>query len=376
MSKSNFPRKVPNEPLNMQPHVFFGPEIWQLQDQGGVSRYFGELIQHVSKIDTRTKAFVPNSNNQYIQLIPYENVCATEDQREKNLIEIADSFKHVIENKRIYHATYFSSLNLKKFENANFSTVVTVFDLISEKYSEKKILSRPRIDIKKKSITSANHVICISQNTKKDLLEYYNVPEEKISVIYLGSNLQTSLSITPVLDQKIPYLLFVGKRTGYKNFNLLLKAFSELKTLKSDFQIIAFGGGELELSELQTIKSLGIEKNVIHKSGDDAVLSALYKNAFALVYPSLYEGFGLPPIEAMKLGCPVIASNGGSIPEICREGALYFNPGSMDDLVSTLEESLKDPKIMKQKISNGRLISEEYTWEKTAFETYKVYKQL
>ena len=360
----------------MQPHVFFGPEIWQLQDQGGVSRYFGELIRNISKIDSRTTAFLPNSDNQYMKLIPLENMSAVQDLSEKKLIGIADRLNHISENRRVYHATYFSALDLKKFENANFNTVVTVFDLISEKYPEKKVFSRPRINLKKKSIRAANHIICISQTTKNDLLEYYNVSEEKISVIYLGSNLQSSSSITPVLARKIPYLLFVGKRKGYKNFDILLKAFSEIKTLKSDFQIIAFGGGEFDLSEVKTIKSLGMEKNVIQISGDDAVLSALYKEAFSLVYPSLYEGFGLPPIEAMKLGCPVIASNGGSIPEICKEGASYFNPRDKDDLASTLEESLNNPEIINQKVISGRIVSEGYTWEKTAFETHQVYKQL
>jgi glycosyltransferase involved in cell wall biosynthesis len=376
MTKSKFSSQVPHERLKKTPHVFFGPEIWQLQDQGGVSRYFGELIRHVSKIDTRTQAFLPNSNNQYMNLIPRENVSAIKDQREKKIIELADSFEYINDSRRVYHATYYSSLDLKKIENANFSTIITVFDLISEKFSEKKVLSWPRINSREKSIRSANHVICISQTTKNDLLEYYNISEEKISVIHLGSNLQDSSSVTPARPQKNPYILFVGKRRGYKNFDLLLKAFSQIKNLKSDFQVIAFGGGELEASELRTIKSLGIEKNVNQISGDDAVLSALYKGAFALVYPSLYEGFGLPPIEAMKLGCPVIASNGGSIPEICREGAFYFNPSNVDELVSTLEESLSNPAMFSQNVLKGQIISEGYTWEKTAFETYQVYRQL
>ncbi len=376
MCESNCSSKAVNEPLKNRPHVFFGPEIWQLQDQGGVSRYFGELILNISKIDPRTTAFLPNSNNQYMKVIPHENAYAVEQQNEKNLIRIADGLRKISDEKKVYHATYFSNLNLKKFENANLSTVLTVFDLISEKYTKKKILSRPRINRRKRSIRAASHIICISQTTKNDLLEYYNISEDKISVIYLGSNLQSSLLSKPAPAREIPYLLFVGKRSGYKNFDIFLKAFSEIETFRSNFQIIAFGGGEFEMSELQTIKSLGIEKNVIHISGDDEVLSALYKEAFALVYPSLYEGFGLPPIEAMKLGCPVIASNGGSIPEICKEGALYFNPSEKDDLVSKLEEFLTDPVKINQKVISGLIISEGYTWEKTAFETYQVYKNL
>lgn len=376
MCNSNCSSKAVNEPLKDQPHVFFGPEIWQLQDQGGVSRYFGELILNISKIDPRTTAFLPNSNNQYTKVIPHENAYAVEKQNEKSLIKIVDGLRNISDEKKVYHATYFSNLNLKKFENANLSTVLTVFDLISEKYSKKKLLLRPRINRRKKSIRAASHIICISQTTKNDLLEYYNVSEDKISVIYLGSKLQSSLLSKPALAREIPYLLFVGKRGGYKNFDILLRAFSEIEIFRSNFQIIAFGGGEFEMSELQTIKSLGIEKKVVHISGDDEVLSALYKEAIALVYPSLYEGFGLPPVEAMKFGCPVIASHGGSIPEICKDAALYFNPSDKDDLASKLEEFLSDPVKINQKVISGRIISEGYSWEKTAFETYQVYKNL
>lgn len=376
MHNSNPSEDLPNSPPNGQLHAFFGPEIWQLQDQGGVSRYFGELIRNMSKLGTNTTAFLPNSKNQYAKLIPLENRYYVEDQSEENLIAISKELRHQSDIRGIYHATYFSANDLKKIENANLSTVVTVHDLISEKFPEKKLLKRPRFSLTKKTIRNVKHIICVSRNTKNDLLDYYDVPEEKVTVIYLGSNLQTSKSNRKKPSQKVPYLLFVGKRRGYKNFDTLLRAFSEIHTLKMNFQIVAFGGGAFERSEVETMKSLGIERNIVHISGDDAVLSAFYEGAFALVYPSLYEGFGLPPVEAMNLGCPVIASNKGSIPEICKDAVLYFNPYDKDDLASILEESLGNPEIMNQKIISGRKVSREYTWEKTAFETNQVYRQL
>jgi glycosyltransferase involved in cell wall biosynthesis len=305
-----------------------------------------------------------------------ESVFTLENWSQKSLVSQAEKLSGKNGSKNIYHATYYSNLNLNKFRKSNFLTITTIHDLISERFSKKRLVKRPGSNLKKKSLKSASHIICVSNNTKNDLLEYYRIPEDKISVVHLGSDLQPSCPNSVSASRKIPYLLYVGKRNGYKNFEALLHVFSEIKTLKSDFQLVAFGGGEFEILEIDTMKKLGIEKNVFQISGDDSVLSELYEGAFALVYPSLYEGFGLPPIEAMKLGCPVIASNKGSIPEVCEDGAFYFDPLDKDGLAAIIEESLASPELMKQKIVRGRIVSEKYTWKKTALETNEIYKKL
>ena len=355
------------------PNIFFGPEIWPLQSQGGISRYNGELIKGIASINQNTFSFLPNNRNQFIDLIPDRCKILTDQTNTSELIETALSKIGKERHNSIYHATYFGNTDLKLWQRAGFKTVITVHDLISEKFPEKKISIRPRINLKRKAIQLADHIICISQTTKIDLMDYYDINENKISVVYHGSDLKESE--TEILDLAVEgkFLLYVGKRGGYKNFNFLLKAFANSGLLKENFCLIAFGGEEFDKSEFATINSLGILKNVSHLSGDDALLSKLYGEAHALIYPSLYEGFGLPPIEAMKLGCLVIASNKGSIPEICQDAALYFDPNDIRDLVGTIEKTIHNPKLNREKIQSGLLLSTKYTWEQTALQTQQIY---
>lgn len=376
MSDSNELPPSKGIPLISKPQVFFGPEIWQLQDQGGVSRYFGELIRNLARTNSEIYALLPESNNTYVRFIPSENRITLEKWNEKSIISQSKNYGAKSDLNRIYHATYFGNISLTRLEKARFKTVITVFDLISEKFPDKKKFKRPRVDVKKKAIRDAQHIICISQTTKNDLLQFYDIPVEKVSVVYLGSSIQASQ--TPPIVKKLidPYFLYVGKRRGYKNFDFLLKAFANSDLLKENFHLIAFGGENFNKSELETINSLGIGKNVSHLFGDDALLSKLYGEAHALIYPSLYEGFGLPPIEAMKLGCLVIASNKGSIPEICRDAALYFDPNDLEDLVDTIEKTICNSELNQEKIKSGLLLSAKYTWEQTALQTQQIYANI
>ena len=260
------------------------------------------------------------------------------------------------------------------WRHAGFKTVITVHDLISEKFPEKKISIRPRINMKHKAIRLADHIICISQTTKTDLMEYYNVDEKKISVVYHGSNLKESEIRYQAEEGK--FLLFVGKRGGYKNFDGFVKAFAKSDHLKNRFKIISFGGGGFSQSELEFLRDLGIQNSVLQLSGNDEQLIHLYSTAFAFIYPSLYEGFGLPPIEAMKYGCPVLASDRGSIPEICNNAAIYFDPTSIHSMVLVMEESLNDAELLDQKRTLGYINAGKYTWQKTSLETAEIYSNL
>lgn len=357
-------------------NVFFGPEIWPLQSQGGISRYNGELIKGVATINQNTFAFLPDNVNQFTDLIPDRCRILTNQTKTSELIKTALEKSGKESCNLIYHATYFGDAELKLWQRAGFKTVITVHDLISEKFSEKKISIRPRINVKQKAIRLADHIICISQTTKIDLMEYYNVSENRISVVYHGSNLRELESEIKYQSEEGKFLLYVGKRGSYKNFNFFLKAFAKSTLLKKGFKIIAFGGGNFSQSELELIRELGIQNNVLQLSGNDGELVQLYSTAFAFVYPSLYEGFGLPPIEAMKYGCPVLASNRGSIPEICNDAAIYFDPTSIDSMLSVMDKSLNELELLDQKRSLGYINAKKYTWQKTTQETADVYSKL
>lgn len=357
-------------------HVFYGPELWSLQNQGGISRYYSELIQRISHVNKSTKAFIPKNRNLYVSSIPNYSKIFCDKTRTSSLIKLA---QNSISNKPgdlIYHTTYYGNTRFRLWNDAGFKNVVTVFDLISEKFSKKKSRLNLKSDSKKKTILSADHIICISNTTKMDLMDIYNISEEKISVVYLGCELRNAEREVIKVGEKSSFLLYVGKRSGYKNFNNLLFAFADSKKLKDNFRIVAFGGGSFTKIENELITSLRLSECVTQVSGSDKNLAQAYKKATALIYPSVYEGFGLPPIEAMNYGCPVIASNKGSIPEICQNSAIYFDPSNVEQISSTIENSLSDAELLNEKLEMGLITAKRYNWENTTLETIQVYQNL
>ena len=357
-------------------HIFYGPELWNLQNQGGISRYYSELIKRISHVNNSTKAFIPKNRNLYVSDIPDDSKIFCDRTRTSSLIKLAQNNISNEAEDLIYHTTYYGNTKFELWNDAGFKNVVTVFDLISEKFSKKKSRLNLKSDLKKKAILSADHIICISNTTKIDLMDIYNISEEKISVTYLGCELGNAEREKIEVGEKSSFLLYVGKRQGYKNFNHLLFAFAESKKLKDNFQIVAFGGGSFTKIENELITSLGLNETVIQVSGSDENLAQAYKKAAALVYPSFYEGFGLPPIEAMNYGCPVIASDKGSIPEICKDAAIYFDPNDIEQISITIENTLNDGALLQEKISKGVTTAKQYNWQNTTSETLQVYQNM
>lgn len=274
----------------------------------------------------------------------------------------------------IYHPTYYRNGLKKKKKTA---IVITVYDMIHELYPDQFIDSWFVIKAKKRAISIADVIITISENTKNDLIKIYNVPESKIKVVYLASSLRSSSPTTidelkEVYGLKRPYILYVGDRRTYKNFKCLINSY--IDNFSDEFDLICFGGGKLKKEELKNINS-SISNNIIQLSGSDDLLASLYKHAFCFVYPSLYEGFGIPPLEAMSMGCPVIASNVSSIPEVVGNAAILFDPHSNDELINAIR-SLYDESKRKDLIKSGFEQEKKFSWDKMAKETLEVYKAI
>ncbi|MDA7672695.1 glycosyltransferase family 4 protein [Akkermansiaceae bacterium] len=237
-------------------------------------------------------------------------------------------------------------------------------------------------ELKKMAVMRSDHIICISNKTKEDLIEIFGTEEEKISVIYHGSEWLDPISShllkeEPPLSesQQKPYFLYVGQRNHYKNFGILVKAFGASPRFKKDFQIKLFGGPQLSKEESEMFGELGISStSVIHESGSDLDLAKLYRNAVALVYPSTYEGFGLPPLEAMTQGCPVIASSSAPMPEVIGPAAEYFDPSSIDDLLRALDKFAYSVTRRQELIELGYERAKDFSWRRCALETIKVYR--
>lgn len=361
--------------MSSLPVVTFGPEIWSLQNEGGISRYFQQLIEGLSKSGVSGKVlFRANSNSRVASSI-FENF------EKELLINSRNPYKEISQrlsqnNKpTIYHPTYYSK-NLSRAKNQQTRIVVTVFDMISEIFPEPKPLFRKVMDEKRISVDIADHILVISHQTKKDLMKIYGVPDEKISVTYLGSNLHLVPKVDFASLPKVPFILYVGKRGGYKNFSNLVAAYSHSEFLRSNFSIVALGGGPFNQEEKSKFQKLGVADRLSQINVNDEELAMFYRKAVCLIYPSLYEGFGLPPIEAMSLDCPVIASSGGSIPEICQDAATYFNPSLIESIQQTLEVTLQSEHLMNEMRKKGLTVSNSFTWENTVKETLNAYQRV
>lgn len=276
----------------------------------------------------------------------------------------------------IVHETYYSR---KSCAPRNTCKVLTVYDMIHERYPQWGSRWDQSAILKRVAVDRADHVICISKSTRNDLLEMYDVDPKKVSVVYLGAELPTGRAVKDVTPGggARPYLLYVGARPGHKNFLGFLQGFASSRRLRSDFDVIAFGGGGLTPVELQELARLGLDSSQVRQvSGGDDLLSQLYLSASAFIYPSLYEGFGLPPLEAMAHRCPVVSSNTSSMPEVIGDAGEYFDPASGPDMAEAIERIVYSPSRVNELVSKGLERQAKFTWERCAGQTLDIYHQL
>ena len=365
--------------------ILFDNQIFASQKYGGVSRIFYELISGLCEKEM-AKVFL--FHGLYINDFPLSRL--------KN--KMAFYF-----GKKIYRfphtAQWITKLNTSVFEcfmpdkhmhifhPTDYSRVVyswkktplvlTVFDMIPELFPHLFENVAPRLEEKRKCVERADRIITISHNTKKDLLNRYDLDEKKVKVVYLGSTLNP-LNKKRVRDHTPdkPFILYVGRRRLYKNFNRLLTAFAANKRINNEFILVCFGGGKFSKDEINTISQKGCKDKVFYLSGDDRLLERLYLDAEAFVYPSLYEGFGLPPLEAMSYGCPVAAANISSLPEVLGDAPLYFNPYDPDSIAEAIEKILFDSTLIDELVRKGSEQFKKYSWAKMTEEHCKVYKEI
>ncbi|WP_415499355.1 glycosyltransferase family 4 protein [Aquirufa ecclesiirivi] len=274
----------------------------------------------------------------------------------------------------IYHITYYDRI---PFHNRRTKIVISVYDMIHELYPEQ--FSEKASQIKKECVKAADLVICISENTKKDLIQIFGIEENKIRVIYLGfKEFDHSNNIDPSIPSILPnsYILFVGQRQGYKNFEGLAKAYAYSSELNQKFQLVCFGGGQFTEEENVMIRKFEIEGKVIQIDGDDNLLKICYEKAFVFVYPSLYEGFGIPPLEAMSCGTPVCCSNTSSLPEVVGDAAILFNPLYTEEIKLAMLEILNSIVKRQELIAKGMHRIKYFTWKKCASETLDAYQSI
>lgn len=345
-------------------------QIFARQKNGGVSRYFHEIISRIAmRYSVDLFEGLNENDNSFIHEKSIFNRYYRRDGESvwecQNILNCSLFHSFVKDRKyKVYHPTYYHDYELDNYK----ACIITVYDMIHELYQ----MDPGTVSEKKSMISKADRIIAISENTKKDLIDIYHVEEKKIQVIYLANSLAVNVTSPGIVKE--PYILYVGNRSGYKNAETLLRAFARSRHRKN-LKVVFFSGRKFSDREKQIHAELGLENNVEQLSGDDAVLANLYKYAELFVYPSFYEGFGLPILEAMHYGTPVITADSSSLPEVGGDAAAYFTPDSADELTECMDRLLDDREQRKKMGQAGILREKMFSWDKSAGEHMKLYGQ-
>lgn len=341
---------------------------------GGVSRYHVELIKNLSQdIDTILQPLL--TNNVYLKEIghPCFDLFQSLHSNTKRMIykqlnQWMSIYYLKFKEYDIFHTTGMNPYFVGKTDKP---VVVTVHDLIHEKYPE--FVAKSDIVKKKRELElkRADAIICISEQTKHDLLQYHNVDESKISVIYHGAD-QEIIDNNQSPIYRFPYILFVGGRVAYKNFNRLIEAFS---FIDKDIHLVCTGKS-FTPEELSLISKYKLQNRVHNKFVSDDELNNLYCNALAFIYPSLCEGFGLPILEAFRCGCPCVISDIQCFHEVANDAAVYFDPLNIEDIANSIMSLISDDTKRNIIKAKGYERLKKFTWETCAKLTENVYRKL
>jgi mannosyltransferase len=350
--------------------IIFDNIIFSLQKAGGISVVWYELLKRIlSDKETIDKYFIEYTNQnicrKYLN-IPDDNIL----KKSSFLLFIRRYLnQHINGNEQfIFHSSYYRTAF-----NKNAINITTVHDFTYEYYSKglrKRIHSWQKFG----AIRNSDYIICISENTKNDLLKFLpDVDKKKIKIIYNG----VSDNYFPIKDDNIPqlpfkknnYVLFVGSRAVYKNFDLTIRAVA-----LSKYNLVIVGPPLSGKEKSFLDKTIGALRFKYIGYISDEELNIVYNNAFSLLYPSVYEGFGIPVLEAQKAGCPVIAYNGSSIPEIIGNTPLLLNDLSAEQIVSCFNV-LENEQCRTEIINNGLENVKRFTWDRMYKQIIGIYKE-
>jgi glycosyltransferase involved in cell wall biosynthesis len=374
--------------------IAYDSQIFCAQTYGGVSRYFCEIASRIAKQPgVQVSITAPMHINAYLAHMPPGIVSgfrAPETERFqtnygvnyprlalRGLGLLVGDWMLRAMNPDIVHETYFFPYRLGP---RRARRVLTIHDMIHEKFASSFPLADKTSRHKALAAERADHVICVSESTRRDAIEILGLPPDKTSVIYHGCDLMkvdgasAGELVLPTLE---PFLLYVGNRGGYKNFLRMLEAYGASPQLKTGYKLICFGGGAFHADELKTMQTLGLDSGqVMQLGGNDQLLAKLYERASAFIYPSLYEGFGIPPLEAMSHDCPVVCSNTSSIPEVVGDAGEYFDPADTESIRAAIERVVESISHQQSLIAKGRARLECFSWDRCAAETLGVYMKL
>lgn len=359
-------------------HVVFDQQIFAIQEYGGISRLFAELATEFtmrSSLDVSLNEINMSTRNHYLLADPeLARALLVRPARTVHgplMRYLGAPRRHTTAD--LTHATFYLTRGLKDY--AGVPRVVTVHDMIPELFpaSERRL---DRITDKRRFVESADHVICVSHSTRDDLLRIYGDIQVPISVIPHGVDPIFAPAANRLTCLPENYILFVGKRSGYKDAELLIRAFADLQGDFPGLSLVMVGGGSLNKIERSLISKLRVLGKVHQTTIQDRDMPAAYSGAIACVFPSRYEGFGFPALEAMACGTPLIAAAASALPEVGGDAPSYFIPGDQESLASALDRVLANDELRYEMSRLGRARAQQFTWKRTASLTANVYLQV
>lgn len=376
-------------------HVLIDGIIYSMQRAGGISRYFNELIPRLAQLPDMAVQFIPpghcaqptmRASRVHIRRHLFPSLVKWPGALSegwiapwRNMLE-RRFWRYRLRNIRniVAHPTYYTTPL-----DERIPCVVTVHDMIVEKFRDLFLDADADAErsAKMASIRLAGQIVADSQQTKTDLCEISNIPEERVHVVYLGvdhdvfypDGAASSGHLSCEYSIAEPYLFYVGGRWPHKNFMRLVEAYTD-SSLREDL-VLVVAGSRWTNTERMLLKKHGIKARVrLVSSPSTAAIRLLYQNATVFVCPSLYEGFGLPILEAMACGAPVAASRVSSIPEVAGDAAVYFDPYDTGDMARAIE-SLLNRSVAEDYRQRGLRRAQEFSWDRTAVQTAEVYRK-
>ncbi len=360
--------------------IAFDAEIFTQQHHGGVSRAHARLAGALAARTHQVRINAAVHVNAYLSGLSAEvapGLALADTSLNRRLARLVNRVAEPVGIARfspdIVQETYYRRQPVGPRRGAR---VLMVYDMIHELFPAQFTADDPTAALKAAAVARADHVLCISESTRTDLLRFHPAATARSSTLLLGFDpAPPGIEAPPPPDQR-PYLLFVGQRGIYKNFAGLLASYAASPALRAEFDLLAVGGGTFSASETEAIARHGLSGRVHQRPADDRALAGLYAGASVFIYPSLYEGFGIPPLEAMAAGTPVVAMRASSVPEVCGTAARYAEPNDPASLTVAIEAVALSPATAAALVQAGRARLQAFSWERTAQVAERAYQAL
>lgn len=350
--------------------VLFDHQIFHYQ-YGGASKYFAMLLKHLPREAWATTARL--SSNEYVRAAGLFPTCRRMFRGQTVMAEwLNRPLTHLALHRGHYDVFHQTNFSVSDLRAAGAKPMVTTFHdtNLSTFDPHPFIVERQRI-----SLERADAIVCVSRNTAQDMLSLFSVEEKKVHVIYHGIE-QPDLSALP--SERLcahPYILYVGRRSEYKNFTRFLEAFAAVHSQHPSLHVVCTGA-PFSRSELTAFEKRGLLQVMHCLYASEADMLRLYRDAELFVFPSLYEGFGMPILEAWSCHCPVVLSQASCFPEIAADAAEYFEARNAEAMAHTICRVLESPSLRQDLIVRGDHRVAAFSWQRCAEEHMKVYESL